>query len=655
LSAKKSGTKGKRKDEASSNAPVGAYDRRTFIKSAGIVTSAAALAAIGLERPTFALSGRSGKSLSATSLQGDDPPTSLAVTPYLSEPATSQEFILIDSIRDATFLSTGGADMGLGVIDNPFFFYSSQRNPSTGAVRPYQLMWLGSPAGTQSRPQYSLYCADVIDLDNDGFADSFYPNAPASAWLTNPREVLSIGQAASDIISWFDANYPGGAVGGVGLSNSGSNSQYGTLAGGDSPVGSVATISELVQAHIIYDSVDDTALLYFSVNTGNFNSLAIYCYKIADPTFSSPATSSEFLGGLSGAACFGSGVIVDPEGTAGSTVTQAVNILSSPRFVVSRDPLSNLPTSPAGNQIPGIIFYSYGVVPPPTSSTSGWKDHGASVAAGLLNDLHGNPIAPTNNSVTLAPGASWDPYQYPVDKFGSVMVTDLVDGEEPCYTFLFSTPSTRDVRGTSNSVVLTSIKDHVGFYNAAGKNLGIGMKALTSFEDTLLLGRCRPYFTHLPDGIPKLTYGAYQRDGYINGGAHYLDADALSPRSQDRIVTIRELSYMTIYRFGKKKMSIFHTTNTPLTPSSTSPQWLSIKGIATLEGPSTLPRQEYYLPSSLAYFSLRSIRYMNTPLRTGNVVVLQDLPVPYVQILTVPGAAGGKFGTADSFYAEVYD
>jgi hypothetical protein len=48
----------------------------------------------------------------------------------------------------------------------------------------------------------------------------------------------------------------------------------------------------------IYDYVDNSILLYFSIKTPNPNTQSIYCYKTTDTEIRSPLTSSQFLGGL---------------------------------------------------------------------------------------------------------------------------------------------------------------------------------------------------------------------------------------------------------------------------------------------------------------------------------------------------------------------
>ncbi|MGI0068233.1 MAG: hypothetical protein ACREB9_07490, partial [Thermoplasmata archaeon] len=114
-------------------------------------------------------------------------------------------FVLLDPVRDAAFLSSQSIknpsapvnDAGLGVVDNGLFVYTSAYTPGTTTKRPYPIkfFWIGSPAGTtDANDAFSIYMADVLQ-------NAYYAGAPAVVWLVNPRLVLSVGQAKSDIIT----------------------------------------------------------------------------------------------------------------------------------------------------------------------------------------------------------------------------------------------------------------------------------------------------------------------------------------------------------------------------------------------------------------------------------------------------------------------
>jgi hypothetical protein len=469
-------------------------------------------------------------------------------------------FVMLDSIRDGTsgFLGTPGGpstDFGLGVTDNPLFFFTTYYVPGQPTVpRPYpiKLLWIGSPQGdvNYTNEAFNIYVADVVP-------DNFYPGAapntggPSTSWLVNPRLVLSIEQAVTDITTWFDANYPGGASGGVGNGNSGSNDTYGTLAGGDSAVGNVTKIGVPGlegQFWPIYDTVDDTILLYFSVKTPNCNTLSIYCYKLTDTEFGAPATSSEFLGGL-----------YAPGWTNINTYfSSGATLLSSHRFsILSPDPLAVVPRS-SGTQN-AVFLYSYGVIDGATA------DHGRVIAGSIITDVHTSPLSPgiavglEGSPITSQLGAE---QFYTADKLGSISAANSVESSTPGYVCVYNSPLEIDRRSTSaGSVVLSEMALRILYYNPAS-GLSLPSEALRVNQTPEALGTCRPQFTDLPDGKTKILYANFSWDQYLNCGYEYLAPDALSPKRQSKIRVSNTLlpdtiaSTITCYSYGKNKMIV---------------------------------------------------------------------------------------------------
>jgi hypothetical protein len=455
-----------------------------------------------------------------------------------------QRYVLLDSVRDASFLSStsivnpdGSHDGGLGVVDNGLFVYTTRFTPGSPTVpRPYpvKFFWIGSPKGTNdANDNFSIYVADVNQ-------DAFFPGAQASAWLVNPRLVLHWTQAKSDIVSWFDSNYPGGAMGGIGLSNSGSNSSYGTLIGGSSAVGNVTSMNSIDgQFWPIYDYVDDSLLIYFSWKTPNQNTLSLYCYKITDSEVGSPASTPQFQGGLSQAGWIGN---LNNNGNTNNT-------LSSHRFsILSPDPLVSTRTT--GMQS-AVFAYSWGVFDGST------PDHGVNKGCSIVSDIHG---APTNPGVFQ--GGSFavnlDQRMAVVDKLGSIHVTPFTEGVTQGYAVLYNSPSQRDIRSNvSNAVVISSMQIQLLYTNPITETVVATGPALLSRNETAQLGLCRPSFTTLPDGLAKIVYANFTMDQYLNIGYEYVRSDELYPKYRNKLLyTFLPNSASMLDLFGRKNLVI---------------------------------------------------------------------------------------------------
>jgi hypothetical protein len=467
-------------------------------------------------------------------------------------------FTLLDPVHDAGFLTSLTInnpvspvhDAGLGIVDNGLFVYTSAYMPGTTTKRPYpvKFFWLGSPAGTNDTTDaFSIYMADVNPA-------GFYPGAAANEWLVNPRLVLHVTQAGSDIINWFDTNYPGGASGGVGSTGTGSNTTYGTLNGNNTVPGNISRMSSIAngasidgQFWPIYDLVDNSMILYFSVKTPNQNTLSIYAYKTAaneGMEVRSPLGSSQFLGGL----------------YAASWSSNFPDVLSSHRFsILSPDPNVAFPRV-AGQQT-AVIVHSWGGF-----GTSG-PDHGVNMTGGLVTDIHGTPIAPgaSASPTTVIPDNIGS---YPVDKFGSIQTCPSVDGVQAGYSVIFNSPSDRDARGYANGapVVLSAMQLRIAYFNpVVTGGFTFGRDPLYTSYDVNAAGACRPQFTSLPDGVPKLLYANFSFDQNLSLGYTYVPGDLLSPARQSSLYYSSYGGGYQIYLYGKRNMRF---TLLPTTGSS---------------------------------------------------------------------------------------
>jgi hypothetical protein len=474
--------------------------------------------------------------------------SSASLRKLLAAPQIGRRYVLLDSVRDSGFLSSTTIvnpvspvnDGGLGITDNGIFFYTSKYvpgNPTTPRQYPVKFLWIGSPAGTNdTNDQFSIYVADVNQ-------DAFYPGAVASVWLVNPRLVLHYSQAGTDIINWFDSNYPGGATNGVGNTNTGSNSTYGTLAGDSSAVGNISKMlpgnsSASIDGQFwpIYDNVDGSALLYFSIKTPNENTLSIYCYKssVSDPSngaeFASPLTSSQFLGGV-------------------VSNFRSIKVTSSYRFsLLSPDPLVTLGKSPGQS---AVGFYSFGAFDGQTS------DHGRWLVGFNLLDIHNSPLNWVSPGATSAIGALDGFGFFNVDKLGSIQaVSNGTNNVESCYAVVYNATSDRDIRKGSNAVVISAMQIRVAYYHPGAAALAFGAEPLIPPESLNDVGHCRPQYTNFPDGLPKIISAAFTFDQYLNIGYNYVQHGTIEPERQKALSQSYDQmpEILVIPTFGKKRM-----------------------------------------------------------------------------------------------------
>jgi hypothetical protein len=489
-------------------------------------------------------------------------------TPNFAVAPVSGRFILLDPVRDADFLNKPTTDalgntipdMGLGVVDNGVFFYTSQT--LNGATRPYpvKFFWLGSPAGTNdANDNFSIFMADVDE-------SAFRPGAQASVWLLNPRLVLSTLQAGKDIINWFDANYPYTSVppsGGVGQEtpNGQSNSTYGTLSVGGNP-GNVSRMASLSTGSSIdgefwpvYDYVDNSIILYFSIKTPNGNTKAIYCYKTTDTEIRSPLTSSQFQGGVY--------LLIGNNG--------ATN-LSSHRFsIISPDPLVTTPRV-AGQQS-AVFFYAYEIFDTST------PDHGGFLQAGVISDIHTNPTnwqgKLTVNAASF--GGSVDMSgQYNPDKLGSIFVVPQGNTNSASYACLYNATTDRDIRNGSNAVVINAMQIRIAYFQPATQVLAFGSDPISFASGVGTIGHCRPQFTTYPDGVPKIIYNDFAFDQSLKTVMEYIDPQILRPERHRKIYIVENdfPNPLIFSTFGRKKLfaRIYFVPSSSNVPPSNSPQ-----------------------------------------------------------------------------------
>lgn len=493
-------------------------------------------------------------------------------------PTSGTRYVLLDSVRDAAFLSSssianpdGSHDGGLGIVDNGIFVYTSAIDPTSSSSRQYRnkFFWIGSPQGTNdATDNFSIYVADVN-------AAGFYPGAPAAAWLVNPRLALHVSQAKTDIIDWFDSNYPGGASNGKGNGNSGSNSSYGTLAGsasifGGQPSnpGDISGMNSLDgQFWPIYDYVDNTILLYFSVKTPNCNTMSIYCYKIKDTEFSSAAGSSQFLGGVFSNSWRGG----------------SFGVTSSHRFsLISPDPL--VAQGRVKGQQSAVGFYSFGTFDGKT------PDHGRYLVGFLLSDVHGSPLN-WSSPYQISPSGGLDSFGlYNVDKLGSIQAIPSGNNHvQASYALIYNATSDRDIRASSLGVVISAMQIRVAYYQPGTGALTFGSTPIIPQGQIDQIGHCRPQFTFLPDGLPKVLTAAFTFDQYLNIGYQYFTNDVLSP---DRQRTLSQTyDYFTlplnVPTYGKRKarflLNMGSTEPSSFTPvNNASPDPQNMKTVAQI-------------------------------------------------------------------------
>ena len=519
--------------------------------------------------------------------------------------------ILLSPIRDAQYLkslqnpTSTAPDAGLGVIDNPFFFvaghYPGGLSPTGAPEDRTYLVWFGSPAGTTNeKPLFSVFYAKV-------HSERYVPNAPAETWLDPPVLLVSYDQISNDVINWFDSNYPAGASNGVGNSFTSTtpgviqnpynsnvyllcNGTYGCIVYSTSTnpalpttnPGNVSGTPELKQLHLVYDPLDDTVLMYFSIITPNWNTntKSIYVYKfpvsllknnqsinqyavsgLTPTTTSTPPPNDKpyFLGGLTLDSVFNQSF---SEYWTAIVAMPVVATFSAPQFTIAFDYMKL--TAPWGYQLsnghlPALLVAVEGYMALNSSYVSGVNaPHGDGILVALLQDIHANPAQPTvfrmpnyGNGYANAPTGYTPAFtHFPaldiheqgvvIDKFGSILPMQS-EGNLSGYVVPFTTPARPDIKLASMRMRLLFLEPAtwLNLFPDGGQPYPWFVASATkSVIDPIypLMGLCRPYVTLLPDGKPKVVFGGFYYDEYLEGVAVYFDPNVLKPSHHRELI-----------------------------------------------------------------------------------------------------------------------
>jgi len=509
---------------------------------------------------------------------------------------------LLSPIRDSSYLrslvnpTSTAPDAGVGVIDNPFFFVAGHYpggllTPSAPEDRTY-LVWFGSPAGTtDEKPQFSIFYAKV-------HPDQYKPGAPASQWLDPPVLLVSYDQISRDVINWADnvftsAGYTPSSPGVINISSISNGTyipNYGTIyqVPFNPTTLNFTGTPELEQLHMVYDPLDDTVLMYFSIMVPNWtsNTKSIYVYKFPVSLLKSNQSINQYaVSGLTPTTTSTPPPNDKPYFLGGLALNQSVSqllynafyaiplsqVFSAPQFTISFDYM--ILTAYFGSQLssgylPALLLavegYMWGVPPYP---------HGDGIVAILFQDIHNNPSNPSVflYPVPLSAGSNVTNAMVPyvsyfsatdafasngivIDKFGSIVPGGNV-GIQGTYAIFYTSPSRPDYKLSSirmrilflmPTIPVVNRYNNVQTYNNSTliQNSppnyipGFVMASTKSIPPLSSLGICRPYFTTIPDGKPKVLLGGYHQDNYIEGIALYVDERITDPGYHDTLYLI---------------------------------------------------------------------------------------------------------------------
>jgi len=519
---------------------------------------------------------------------------------------------LLSPIRDRDYLrslvnpTSTAPDAGVGVIDNPFFFVAGHYpggllTPSAPEDRTY-LVWFGSPAGTTNeKPQFSIFYAKV-------HPDQYKPGAPASQWLDPPVLLVSYDQISRDVINWADnvftaAGYTPSSPGVINVPGT-----YVTNYGYTSYAGAPSTITlnftgtpELKQLHMIYDMLDDTVLMYFSITVPNWNlaTKAQYVYKfpvsllksrqsinqyavsgLTPTTTSTPPPNDKpyFLGGLK----FDSTIEQTIGNALGGNWGNTLQMQSAPQFAISFDwyKLGGFMGYKPSNGFLPAIYVGNPLYMTAASSINYNYPHGDSLMAIAFADIHKNPAQPqtyyqpiittygyampafiqlpenlescpssyNGNSYYCIPilgfAGQLDTFDLGlnIDKFGSIVPGESL-GIHGTYAIPITLPPRPDWGGISSMrmkvLYVAPIFHQFQGYGGLSFALTRDSVEIPYYPE---MGTCRPYLTTLPDGKLKVTMGGYYADNYIDGIAIYIDKSVISPKGKT-LVTVPSLIF----------------------------------------------------------------------------------------------------------------
>jgi len=512
---------------------------------------------------------------------------------------------ILSPIRDRNYLKTlvnptsTAPDAGVGSVDNIFFFeagnYDGGLVPSSPPEDRTYLVWFGTPEGTNdNNALYSIFYAKVNK-------ERYRPNARASEWLDPPVLLVTYDQISRDIVNWADnvftsVGYTPSSPGVINVPNNVYVNNYGytNYRGASTTVSLNFTgVPQLKQLHMVYDMIDNTILMYFSVIVPNWNPAikSQYVYKFPLSLLKSyqsinqyassgltptttlvppPNDKPYFLGGLK----FDK-TIEQTIGTSVSTMWfNSLQMQSAPQFTISFDwyklggfmgykPSNGfLPAIYIGNAL-SMIPYNY--------------PHGDSLMAIAFSDIHKNPAQPQTyyqpiittygyampafGSLQLQENLQTCPSSYGnnsyycipilgfaghldtfdlglnIDKFGSIVPGESF-GIHGVYAIPITLPPKPDWGGIS-SMRMKMLYVAPIFHQFQG----YGGLSFAWTRDSIeipyypKMGSCRPYLTSLPDGKLKVTMGGYHADNYIDGIAININESVLSPRGKTLVTT----------------------------------------------------------------------------------------------------------------------
>ena len=509
---------------------------------------------------------------------------------------------LLSPIRDSNYLrslvnpTSTAPDAGIGVIDNPFFFVAGHypgglSTPSAPEDRIY-LVWFGSPAGTTNKnPKFSIFYAKV-------HPDQYKPGASASQWLDPPVLLVSYDQISRDVINWADnvftaAGYTPSSPGVINISSISNGTyipNYGTIykVPFNPTTLNFTGTPELKQLHMVYDPLDDTVLMYFSIMVPNWtsNTKSIYVYKFPVSLLKFDQSINQYaVSGLTPTTTSTPPPNDKPYFLGGLALNQSVSqllynafygiglsqVFSAPQFTISFDYMKL--TAYFGYQLssgylPALLLavegYMWGVPPYP---------HGDGIVAILFQDIHNNPSNPSVflYPVPLSAGSNVTNAMVPyvslfsatdafasngivIDKFGSIVPGGNV-GIQGTYAILYTSPSRTDYKLSSMRMRILFLMptipvldryNNVQVYNNSTliQNSppnyipGFVLASTKSIPPLSSMGICRPYFTTIPDGKPKVLLGGYHQDNYIEGIALYVGERITDPGYHDTLYLI---------------------------------------------------------------------------------------------------------------------
>lgn len=501
--------------------------------------------------------------------------------------------VLLSPVRDQSYLKSlinpvsTAPDGGVGGIDNVFFFepgyYPGGINSTSAPVREVYLVWFGTPEGTNpNNPQYSIFYARA-------HLDKYRPGAPASEWLDPPVLLISWDQISRDIINWFDNVMTNAGIGvsspgvsnPIGISSISYINGYGGIIWSGMPstitINVTGTIT-LQQCHFVYDPIDDTILMYFSVMFPNWNpaTKTQYVYKFPRSLLTNKQSINQYaVNGLTPTTTqtpppndkpyFLGGLVFDPK--VENVIANAVNwawsntsqFQATPLFTISYDfyELGNYQGYTVKNGYLPAIYIS--------NALGYMGNYGApgdlTLFGIVLADIHKNPANPQTFYVPISssfgsPYPGLNPancsscYNIPlvgligrlstfgsdisVYRFGPIM-PGVNFGLQGVYLIPISSASRTIIQDSrSNKLKLLLVSPIFSQVEGYG---GLAFAWTKESIDPNLfpsIGIGTPYITIFPDGELKIVSSAIHKDVFSEGVSIYINEETLSIK--DRVL-----------------------------------------------------------------------------------------------------------------------